>query len=65
MLAAQIEHRHDYRAKWGLPANYPMTAPDYAAQRSSFAKQIGLGRKAELVPVAVVAKPRAKRAAKV
>ena len=34
----------DYRAKWGLPADYPMVAPNYAAQRSEFAKQIGLGR---------------------
>jgi predicted transcriptional regulator len=35
----------EYRAKWGLPADYPMVAPNYAAQRSTFAKQIGLGRK--------------------
>jgi predicted transcriptional regulator len=34
----------DYRAKWGLPADYPMVAPSYAAQRSAFAKKIGLGR---------------------
>jgi predicted transcriptional regulator len=34
----------DYRAKWGLPADYPMVAPNYAAQRSEFAKKIGLGR---------------------
>ena len=34
-----------YRAKWGLPADYPMVAPTYAAQRSAFAKKIGLGRK--------------------
>jgi predicted transcriptional regulator len=33
-----------YRAKWGLPADYPMVAPNYAQQRSAFAKQIGLGR---------------------
>jgi len=33
-----------YRAKWHLPADYPMTAPNYAARRSEFAKQIGLGR---------------------
>lgn len=33
-----------YRAKWGLPADYPMVAPNYAAQRSAFAKKIGLGR---------------------
>ena len=36
----------EYRAKWGLPADYPMVAPDYAAQRSEFAKKIGLGRNA-------------------
>ncbi|MBT5049716.1 MAG: transcriptional regulator [Rhodospirillaceae bacterium] len=35
----------EYRAKWSLPADYPMVAPNYAAQRSTFAKQIGLGRK--------------------
>src|SRR5712691_13335432 len=34
----------DYRAKWALPADYPMVAPNYAAQRSAFAKKIGLGR---------------------
>ena len=33
-----------YRDKWGLPADYPMVAPNYAAQRSEFAKKIGLGR---------------------
>ncbi|MGE5503197.1 MAG: MucR family transcriptional regulator [Actinomycetota bacterium] len=35
----------EYRAKWGLPPDYPMVAPSYAAQRSDFAKKIGLGRK--------------------
>ena len=35
----------DYRAKWGLPAEYPMVAPAYAERRSEFAKKIGLGRK--------------------
>lgn len=34
----------EYRSKWGLPADYPMVAPNYAAQRSAFAKKIGLGR---------------------
>lgn len=33
----------DYRRKWGLPADYPMTAPNYAKHRSNVAKQIGLG----------------------
>ncbi|WP_316976446.1 MucR family transcriptional regulator [Shumkonia mesophila] len=35
----------EYRAKWNLPPDYPMVAPNYAKQRSDFAKQIGLGRK--------------------
>ncbi len=35
----------DYRAKWGLPSDYPMTAPNYAAQRKELAHKIGLGRK--------------------
>lgn len=35
----------DYRAKWGLVADYPMVAPEYAEQRSKLAKEMGLGRK--------------------
>ncbi len=35
-----------YRTKWGLPADYPMVSANYAARRSEFAKQIGLGRTA-------------------
>jgi len=35
----------DYRAKWGLPNDYPMVAPNYAEQRRTLAKQIGLGTK--------------------
>ena len=35
----------EYRTKWGLPPDYPMVAPNYAEQRSNFAKKIGLGRK--------------------
>lgn len=35
----------DYRAKWGLPRDYPMVAPAYAEQRKELAKKIGLGRK--------------------
>lgn len=34
-----------YRAKWGLPDDYPFVAPDYAARRSDIAKNSGLGRK--------------------
>jgi predicted transcriptional regulator len=35
----------DYRKKWGLPKDYPMVAPNYAATRSALAKTMGLGRK--------------------
>ena len=34
----------DYRAKWGLPKDYPMVAPSYAKARSDLAKQMGLGQ---------------------
>lgn len=34
----------EYRAKWGLPKDYPMVAPNYAEQRRSLAMKIGLGR---------------------
>ncbi len=33
-----------YREKWGLPADYPMVAPNYAAKRSHLAKRSGLGK---------------------
>ena len=39
-----------YREKWGLPASYPMVAPDYAARRSELAKSLGLGRKPSTKP---------------
>lgn len=45
-----------YRAKWGLPADYPMTAPNYSAVRSNMAKDIGLGQKP------IRRKPRLKKA---
>jgi len=35
----------EYRAKWGLPADYPMVAPNYAKARSNLAKEMGLGQK--------------------
>jgi predicted transcriptional regulator len=35
----------EYRERWGLPADYPMVAPNYAKQRSRLAKDIGLGTK--------------------
>ncbi len=34
----------EYRKRWGLPLDYPMVAPAYAARRSEFAKKIGLGK---------------------
>ncbi len=45
LRAAYDMSPEEYRAKWGLAADYPMVAPNYAAQRSAFAKKIGLGRK--------------------
>lgn len=50
MLRRYLRTRFDmtpdeYRAKWGLPADYPMVAPNYARVRSRHAKTIGLGRK--------------------
>jgi len=52
MLKRHLATRHDltiegYRARWGLARDYPMTAPNYAAQRSQMAHRIGLGRKAK------------------
>ena len=49
MLKRHLRSTYDltpdaYRQKWGLPADYPMVAPNYAEQRSAFAKKIGLGR---------------------
>ena len=35
----------EYRQKWGLPADYPMVAPNYSKTRKDLAKKIGLGRK--------------------
>ncbi|MGH7051845.1 MAG: MucR family transcriptional regulator, partial [Acetobacteraceae bacterium] len=35
-----------YRERWGLPAEYPIVAPNYTRHRSSLAKKIGLGTKA-------------------
>ena len=40
----------DYRSRWHLPIAYPLTAPDYSARRSRFAKEIGLGRRAAAEP---------------
>ncbi len=58
-----------YRAKWKLPADYPMVAPNYAEQRRSLAKKIGLGRKGRVAaplpdpaPVTPAPKPRGRKA---
>ena len=40
----------DYRAKWGLPKDYPMVAPNYAKARSELAKQMGLGQGGRQAP---------------
>ncbi|WP_442578199.1 MucR family transcriptional regulator [Mesorhizobium sp. ASY16-5R] len=44
LLTAHGLTPEEYRAKWGLPADYPMTAPNYSVRRSEMAKSIGLGR---------------------
>ncbi len=49
MLKRHLKSQYDltpdqYRDRWGLPADYPMVAPNYADQRRVLAKQIGLGR---------------------
>jgi predicted transcriptional regulator len=57
----------DYRAKWGLPKDYPMVAPAYAASRSALAKSMGLGRGGAAkaaAPAKAPAKPRAPRTPK-
>ena len=45
-----------YRAKWSLPSDYPMVAPNYAAQRSALAKSLGLGQLRQR-PVATATPP--------
>ncbi len=47
----------EYRARWGLPPDYPMVAPSYAKHRSTLAKQIGLGTKRTPVAEAAADKP--------
>jgi predicted transcriptional regulator len=46
----------EYRVRWGLAPDYPMVAPNYAEQRSAFAKKIGLGRGAARVAATTGAK---------
>ena len=54
----------EYRAKWGLSRDYPMVAPNYAAQRSALAKQIGLGTRGRGNAPAAAAKTPTKAPAK-
>ena len=54
----------EYREKWGLPADYPMVAPNYALARSELAKKMGLGRREASVVVAEPVKAPAKRGKK-
>ena len=54
----------DYRRKWGLPADYPMVAPNYAKRRSQFAKDIGLGTAANTKPRRTTTKKRGTKAKK-
>ncbi|KQT51016.1 MucR family transcriptional regulator [Aureimonas sp. Leaf454] len=54
----------EYRAKWKLPADYPMVAPNYAAARSALAKSMGLGRKPADANVAVEVAPKARTSRK-
>ncbi len=51
----------EYRAKWNLPYDYPMVAPDYAEKRRDLAKKIGLGRKPATAKKAPAKKAPAKR----
>lgn len=54
----------EYRAKWGLPATYPMVAPNYAAARSALAKQMGLGQGGRQARKDVTAAPKKARVQK-
>jgi predicted transcriptional regulator len=51
----------EYRARWGLKADYPMVAPNYAKKRQELAKKIGLGRKPRVVEPEPAPAPKARR----
>lgn len=60
-LKRHLQHHYnmtpaEYRAKWGLPNDYPMVAPNYAQARSELAKKMGLGQRN--APVVVETKPK-------
>ena len=68
MLKRHLSTHHgmtveEYRAKWGLAADHPMVAPNYADRRRDLAKKIGLGRKpgTKVAKKAAPAKAPAKR----
>ena len=60
----------EYRAKWSLPKDYPMVAPEYSEKRSALAKSYGLGqpraaaKTAKVDPVKTESAPKAKRKAR-
>jgi predicted transcriptional regulator len=51
----------EYRARWGLKADYPMVAPNYAKKRQELAKKIGLGRKPRVAEPEPAPAPKPKR----
>ena len=66
-LKRHLQTHHDmspeeYREKWGLPHDYPMVAPSYAAARSDLAKIMGLGRRGAAVAAAQPEAPASKSA---
>jgi predicted transcriptional regulator len=75
MLKRHLQSRHglsvvEYKRRWNLSPDYPMTAPNYSEQRAQFAKKIGLGRTPaqpaavpEAAPAATTEKPARRRSA--
>jgi predicted transcriptional regulator len=69
MLKRHLMTHHEltpaaYRAKWNLPADYPLVAPDYAEARRVLAKAIGLGRKPAPAPAPKAARAKVAKVAK-
>ena len=69
MLKRHLQSKHElsavqYRLRWSLSSDYPMTAPNYSEQRAQFAKKIGLGRTpAQPAPAPATEKPPRRRSA--
>jgi predicted transcriptional regulator len=66
MLRRHLTRQHnltpaEYRARWELPRDHPLTAPAYSERRSTMAKEFGLGRKAAEIPPTPGAPPPSKR----